>query len=100
MIFVAVAQLLVVRPQEIACEYKRKAYLVPSQEIRLGMECALRMAGMGCTCDICDFAFRSRDALSSQAFRSLDCVGCSSGGYYVHHLSREGRKTALALGKG
>jgi hypothetical protein len=56
---------------------------------------------MACDCGFRDFAFHGGCALSSrQAFRPLDCIRHSLGGWYDYYLPRERRATTLALGKG
>ena len=89
------------RAQESDYEYERKAYLVPGQEIWLGLGIALRVAGMGCNGDFCSFAFHGRYGLSFwRAFRPLDWVGGSAGNWDVHYLPFERGETAVAMGRG
>ena len=96
---VAVAQLWIVRQQEIDDANKRKTSLVSCQEIWLGLGITLLLAGVGHIYSLVGLALcRGCSLFSRQAFGPLDCLGYRARRCYVHYLSCQRREATLALG--
>src|ERR1039458_7344469 len=79
--------------------HERKTSVVHRQTIRMGLELALRLAGMVRLCRVARVALWNCVSASAPSFRSLDSVDGRPVGCAVCSLPHQGRDAAVALGR-